>query len=54
MNSLDVLLQKIVSLLNGDRSAAKRLVGGVMQRYPGHRAQWYLEKVITDLERDRY
>ena len=31
----------------------ERLITNLKERYPGHPEDWYLEKLIYDLERDR-
>ncbi|MBD2388813.1 hypothetical protein [Cylindrospermum sp. FACHB-282] len=43
----------LLVLLKGDAATARRLLNGACQRYPGRTEIWYLEKVISDLERDR-
>jgi hypothetical protein len=43
----------LLTLLKGDVPAAKRLLLQQRQRNPGKSDNWYLEKVIYDLERDR-
>lgn len=48
-----VLESKILRLLQGDRDVAIRLLKNVKQRNPGQSYEWYLQKVIWDLERDR-
>ncbi|RUT08438.1 hypothetical protein DSM106972_016060 [Dulcicalothrix desertica PCC 7102] len=48
------LEDKLLTLLRGDGAAAKRLLRLSRQRYPGRNAKWHVEKVIWDLERDRY
>jgi len=53
MSTLDLLLNKLLVLLNHDKATLKRLVNGAIARYPSQRATWYLERVIRDLERDR-
>ena len=45
---------KLLTLLRGDGGTAKRLLRLSRQRYPGRNAKWHVEKVIWDLERDRY
>jgi hypothetical protein len=47
------LQQRLVRLLHDDRGAASRLVAQAQIRYPGQSPNWYVEKVIYDLERDR-
>ncbi len=47
------LENKLVSLLAGDIAAAERLVAKVRQEYPGMPENWYWERAIADLERDR-
>ncbi|MBD1890025.1 hypothetical protein [Coleofasciculus sp. FACHB-SPT9] len=44
---------KLLRLLSGDRAAAMRLVERLKQRHPGKSEEWYWEKAIEDLERDR-
>jgi hypothetical protein len=45
--------QKLMTLLNGDRKTVERLLENVRFRYPGQTENWYWEKVIYDLKRDR-
>ncbi|CDN14418.1 MAG: ABC transporter permease [Richelia sp.] len=47
------LENKLVNLLAGDINAADRLVNKVKQEYPGMPENWYWERTIADLERDR-
>lgn len=47
------LENKLVGLLAGDIDAAERLVAKVKQEYPGMPENWYWERAIADLERDR-
>lgn len=47
------LENKLVNLLTGDVNAAERLVNQVKQEYPGMPENWYWERAIADLERDR-
>lgn len=47
------LERKLINLLNGNRSAAERLLEQTRYKHPGHSENWYWEKVIYDLERDR-
>ncbi|MEH2210834.1 hypothetical protein [Nostoc sp.] len=43
----------LLTLLKGDVPAAKRLLLQQRRKNPGQSDNWYLEKVIHDLERDR-
>ncbi|WP_445626448.1 hypothetical protein [Nostoc sp. DSM 114167] len=43
----------LLILLKGDVPAAKRLLLQQRRKKPGQSDNWYLEKVIYDLERDR-
>ncbi|MEH1811938.1 MAG: hypothetical protein V7L09_05620 [Nostoc sp.] len=43
----------LLTLLKGDVPAAKRLLIQQRRNAPGQSDNWYLEKVIYDLERDR-
>ena len=47
------LEKKLLAMLNGDRAGANRLLKGTKRMYPGKSNEWYFEKVIADLERDR-
>lgn len=47
------LRRKLLLLLHEDQQAAERLVQQATFKYPGKSADWYLEKVIYDLQRDR-
>ncbi|MUG92648.1 ABC transporter permease [Scytonema sp. UIC 10036] len=49
----DSLKNKLISLLSGDISTAERLVEQAKQDFPGMPENWYWEKTIADLERDR-
>ncbi|WP_190241035.1 hypothetical protein [Nostoc sp. 'Peltigera membranacea cyanobiont' 210A] len=44
----------LLVLLKGDVATAKRLLLQQRRRNPGQADNWYLEKVIYDLERDRH
>jgi len=44
---------RLVSLLSGDSAAADRLIEQAKQNYPGMPEDWYWERTIADLERDR-
>ncbi|GAX43471.1 hypothetical protein NIES4075_44850 [Tolypothrix sp. NIES-4075] len=44
---------RLVSLLSGDTAAADRLIEQAKQNYPGMPEDWYWERAIADLERDR-
>ncbi|MFM7424901.1 MAG: hypothetical protein ACKO7W_07920 [Elainella sp.] len=47
------LQKKLLLLLHNDRNTANRLVAHVSRTHPDRSANWVLEKVIYDLERDR-
>lgn len=47
------LQNKLMTLLHGDRELAIRLLSQVKTNNPGKTVDWYVEKVIYDLERDR-
>ncbi|MBD2609050.1 ABC transporter permease [Scytonema hofmannii FACHB-248] len=44
---------RLVSLLSGDTAAADRLIEQAKLNYPGMPEDWYWERTIADLERDR-
>ncbi|MBW4570376.1 MAG: ABC transporter permease [Tolypothrix carrinoi HA7290-LM1] len=44
---------RLVSLLSGDTAAADRLIEQAKQNHPGMPEDWYWERAIADLERDR-
>lgn len=47
------LERQLIKSLNGDRKAAYRLVERLKLRNPGRPENWYWEKAIYDLHRDR-
>lgn len=47
------LQRQLLLLLHDDRAVAQRLFTQASLRYPGETPNWYAEKVIYDLERDR-
>lgn len=47
------LQRKLLKVLHDDRGAADRLLIQAELKYPGKSPDWYVEKVIYDLERDR-
>jgi branched-subunit amino acid permease len=47
------LESRLIRMLDGDRAAAERLVNEVKQNFPWMPENWYWEKAIEDLERDR-
>ena len=47
------LQHDLLTLLRGDVPTAKRLLGQQRRLHPGKSDNWYLEKVIHDLQRDR-
>ncbi len=44
---------RLINLLAGDVKGAERLVTQAKQTYPNMPEDWYWERVIADLERDR-
>jgi hypothetical protein len=48
------LQRKLLRLLHDDARVADRLIIQASLRYPGQAPDWYVEKVIYDLERDRH
>ncbi len=44
---------RLILLLRNDIQAAHRLVGSARRQHPGRQENWYWEKAIADLERDR-
>lgn len=51
---VNALQPKLLTLLNGDRATAQRLLHHAKQMNPGRNEDWYFEKVIYDLSRDRH
>jgi hypothetical protein len=47
------LRQRLFTLIQGDWNLAERLLDSAKMNYPGQTEDWYWEKVIYDLERDR-
>ena len=47
------LRQRLFPLVHGDWNLAFRLLESARKNSPGHSEDWYWEKVIYDLERDR-
>ena len=47
------LRQRLFTLVQGDWNLAERLLDSAKMNYPGQTEDWYWEKVIYDLERDR-
>ncbi|MBH8561653.1 hypothetical protein I8748_34610 [Nostoc sp. CENA67] len=47
------LQHQLLGMLQGDTATAKRLLRQQRRNHPGKSDNWYLEKVIYDLERDR-
>ena len=45
--------KQLIKYLNGDRQAALRLVSYLKKSNPGEPEEWYWEKALYDLERDR-
>ena len=53
-SKLDRSLDKqLLTMLNGDKEAALRLLRHARKNNPGRTYLWYHEKVIRDLSRDR-
>jgi hypothetical protein len=46
--------QKLLKLLGNNQATVDRLIGNAKLRNPGEPEQWYWEKVLYDLERDRW
>ena len=44
---------RLINMVSGDKEAAHRLVEIVRTANPGRSEQWYWEKAIDDLIRDR-
>lgn len=55
-DSADVkaLKRKLLNLVNGDHRGAQRLLNQCQRDHPGMDAEWYLDKVIYDIIRDRH
>ncbi|MBO3460221.1 tetratricopeptide repeat protein [Aetokthonos hydrillicola Thurmond2011] len=49
----NVLRQRLLRLVGGHWEIAQRLITQAKSYYPGMPEEWYIEKVIHDLERDR-
>lgn len=47
------LQSQLLRMLSGDGAEAERLVAQARRNHPGRPENWYLQKVIDDLERDR-
>jgi hypothetical protein len=47
------MYSRLLGMLQGDDAAAERLLLQQKQACPGKQYGWYLEKIISDLERDR-
>ncbi|MDZ8096400.1 MAG: hypothetical protein RMZ42_31355 [Nostoc sp. DedQUE05] len=47
------MYSQLLVMLQGDATSAERLLLHASNAYPGKQYGWYLEKVISDLERDR-
>ncbi len=48
-----LLKNELVTLLNGDKRTAERLINQLCAEYPRQSVDWCIEKAIYDLERDR-
>jgi len=49
----DRLRSRLIAILGGDNAAAELLVEQARQDYPGMPENWYWERAIAELERDR-
>jgi hypothetical protein len=49
----NALKNRLIAILSGDTAAAERLIEQAKQNYPGMPENWYCERVLDDLERDR-
>lgn len=47
------LLRRLLTMLGGDQNTAHRLLAAIKKKFPDQANEWHLEKVISDLERDR-
>ncbi len=47
------LERELVTMLNGNRKEAERLVSYIKRTHPGQPEDWYWDKAIYDLMRDR-
>ena len=52
-NISGVLRQRLLRLVGGHWEIAQRLIDRAKLNYPGMAAEWYIEKVIYDIERER-
>ena len=49
----DDLKNRLIARLDGDIETAERLIVQAKETFPGMSDDWYVERVIEDLERDR-
>jgi hypothetical protein len=47
------LQSQLISMLAGDRAAAERLVNRIKQNHPGRAENWYWQRAIEQVKRDR-
>ena len=47
------LQRRLINMLAGDRAAAGRLVGRIRENHPGMPENWYWQRAIEEVERDR-
>jgi hypothetical protein len=45
------LRQRLLILVGGQWPIAERLIQQMRDRYPGYEEDWYIERVVADLER---
>ena len=49
----NLLRQRLLRMVGGYWEIAQRLIDQQQEYHPGMSDEWYLQKVIADLERDR-
>jgi hypothetical protein len=53
-DSVAAMRNTLIRRLQGDRAAADRLVSNLKLKNPGKTEEWYWQRAIEQLERDRY
>ncbi|MCU0565214.1 MAG: hypothetical protein MUF49_01285 [Oculatellaceae cyanobacterium Prado106] len=51
-SQVDGIDRDLLNATKGDKALAKRLLEYARTRYPGKSEDWYIEKVLYDLQRD--